>query len=411
MWHMQQKHKNQLMDTITNFLESAPQTYENGVKGLDRRESRMLKENLHAMYHPSPAISLLEKLSYSKPAIPATHHERPIMDMKKWDEFALREFEAARMTGELDAVAHQLPEPVAPPAPVDGMMLETAEGMDADKMPVDKMCGCAIEMSSVCASDGETYPSKCFAECAGLTISHAGPCLDKNEIDKDGAFKVLAKTQDASGTQTLMAVPSVSLSANDMFGDDALVGSAAPKQMPGVDFASLPRSDELAEARMAKDLAAGQTARDVVMPHRKVVTHRQFEDNLGELARVAQQFEPVLKSEKLAQCECHGSYSPVCGVDHQTYPSPCYASCVGQALKHAGPCRDDEVALSGATSSSLAKGDVPESVEEVRDPLCFCSLKEKSVCGVDGVTYTNRCFADCVHVRVRNDGPCYTVRA
>jgi len=148
------------------------------------------------------------------------------------------------------------------------------------------------------------------------------------------------------------------------------------------------------------------------MPYARPITQRQFQGNVEELTRIAQQFEPAMRNEKLANCECRGSYQPVCGHDMQTYPSPCYASCIGMSLKHIGPCRDDEVAVKpGVHSGSLAKGDVPQDVGDVRDPLCFCSLKEKSVCGIDGVTYTNRCFADCVHVQVRNEGPCYTVRA
>jgi len=74
---------------------------------------------------------------------------------------------------------------------------------------------------------------------------------------------------------------------------------------------------------------------------------------------------------------------------------PC---CLGVSLRHAGSCHDN---IKMEVNS-------PASMEDVRDPLCSCSLKQKTVCGVNGVSYLNRCFADCEKVHVRNEGPCLT---
>jgi len=358
---------------------------------------------------PAPAEAAPQDLLQLEEGMTTT---RRSIDWKKWEKFVLNEFEAARITGELDEAAHKLA-PIA--APIAQNLLETDEGFDSlgSGLQVDKMCGCEIALSPVCGSDGATYPSKCFAECAGLPISHDGPCLSKSELEKPDSFKVmsLAPSVGKLKDQMLIAVSEIAPSIGSMFSSD--MDTMPVAQEPGVDFATLPRSDALSSAREEQNQNLLQLGREINMPFSRPITQKQFNVNVDELSRIATQFEPALRNEKLAKCECRGSYSPVCGLDHSTYPSACYASCVGMGLKHIGPCHDDELAVANPTTNtgSLQKGDVAATVDEARDPLCFCSLKEKSVCGIDGVTYTNRCFADCVHVKVRSDGPCYTVRA
>merc|ERR1712019_8604 len=101
----------------------------------------------------------------------------------------------------------------------------------------DKMCGCKISLDLVCGSDGETYPSACFAKCAGLVVSHTGPCLDQNEIDNDDSFQTLHVNPDTkqidmkSGAQTLLMFEDAAL-ADDL--DAFKAPSAAPAQEPGV---------------------------------------------------------------------------------------------------------------------------------------------------------------------------------
>jgi len=504
MWNLQQRHRDDIMDAFHRLRQ--PKAHVDAfTQSLSSTEARRIRNQLRDMYHPSPALSLLEKTSFSK-AIPpaqraaetattgqpalATKDEEAVMrglfgfdeqkmkdeisrinevdkdiisqqqvkvvddsfgfdenvlkqlssqnsvpssasvpaddleqmlvevdegseapkrsmDWKKWEKFVLSEFEAARMTGELDAAAHRLP---ARDDPFLSENIQTSEGAsptDADislnsaNLGVDKMCGCEITLSPVCGSDGETYPSQCFADCAGLKISHAGPCMARAEVDKPGSFKMLvssgASTRgfDKLDVQNLIVTSEIPKDNDSIFGSN---DSESPvHQEAGVDFPSLSQFDSRSDARtMSED---NMKPRPINMPFKRVVTQQQFKSNLAELSRVAEQFAPAIMDERLAKCSCHGDYAPVCGKDGKSYPSPCYASCVGVELRHVGSCSDAE-----------AKA-VPSSVEEVRDPLCFCSLKEKSVCGTNGVTYTNRCFAECVHVRVQSDGPCYTVKA
>eukprot|EP00299_Pterocystis_sp_00344_P004659 c15929_g1_i1.p1 GENE.c15929_g1_i1~~c15929_g1_i1.p1 ORF type:complete len:423 (+),score=103.97 c15929_g1_i1:42-1310(+) len=379
MWKLHRKQQEHVEEILTLAKLPRQEHIDMAVGKWSRKESKHMRNHMLNLYRPSAAISLLEKTSFSKPIIPQENEQpKVMMDWEKWDKFALNEFEAARMTGELDAEAHRTRSIVPKPSIVLNENIQTSEGSTA---PVDKMCGCEVALAPVCGADGETYPSKCFAECAGLAVSHSGPCVAKSKLEAAGSYKVMKDGK---------------ISTEDLLNEQFLIDVATPKQA-GVDFPSMSTFDSRNPAQTIQD--ENIAPRDIKMPFSHVVTHRQFEDNLKELTRVAEQFEPALKDERLAKCECRGAYTPVCGADRTTYPSVCYASCVGVALLHAGPCRSDETHT------------VATDMDEVRDPLCFCSLIEKPVCGVDGVTYTNRCFADCVHMRVKADGPCITIRA
>ncbi len=45
-------------------------------------------------------------------------------------------------------------------------------------------------------------------------------------------------------------------------------------------------------------------------------------------------------------------------------------------------------------------------VEEPELKPCICPLYYDPVCGVDGVTYSNGCFAACAGVKIEHEGPC-----
>lgn len=86
---------------------------------------------------------------------------------------------------------------------------------------------------------------------------------------------------------------------------------------------------------------------------------------------------------------CPDVWDPVCGVNGFTYSNACYASVAGVEVAYEGPCLGGPggpVALSGSGQSCIT----------LWDP----------VCGVNGVTYSNECFANLAGVEIAHKGPC-----
>lgn len=108
---------------------------------------------------------------------------------------------------------------------------------------------------------------------------------------------------------------------------------------------------------------------------------------------------------------CPRDFRPVCGCDGKTYPNDCERLKAGAQKAHDGECRRDYGGCSG--NGDCAR---PEYCAfpfgacdgrgrcEPRPEVCpFIFLP---VCGCDGVTYSNSCFAAMAGVSVRSQGEC-----
>ena len=105
-------------------------------------------------------------------------------------------------------------------------------------------------------------------------------------------------------------------------------------------------------------------------------------------------------------CRCNRIYSPVCGVDGVSYRNKCIARYSTRALPR---CRGG-CPCGGTRTNKLARG--PGTFSEYfqgGQVKCSCTQSVQEVCGTDGQTYTNTCFANCKtggKFRMQCWGPC-----
>ena len=129
----------------------------------------------------------------------------------------------------------------------------------------------------------------------------------------------------------------------------------------------------------------------------------------NEMARLAFEIEMlILKSgssaeesappevslpEAINDIACSAIYDPVCGENGKTYSNPCMAeSASGVKIKSKGVCpAEKENSVSPNPTGSGSR---------------FCVLLYDPVCGNNGVTYSNSCFADIAGVSVIKKGSC-----
>lgn len=113
---------------------------------------------------------------------------------------------------------------------------------------------------------------------------------------------------------------------------------------------------------------------------------------------------------------CPETPDPVCGCDGVTYTNACLAEAAGVAIQTEGECACAPPTACGGTSGAICNTDefckVPDGTCTAdAEGVCTanpasCPPEFSPVCGCDGTTYSNACFADAAGVPIDTTGAC-----
>lgn len=117
---------------------------------------------------------------------------------------------------------------------------------------------------------------------------------------------------------------------------------------------------------------------------------------------------------------CTKEYVPVCGCDGVTYGNACEAARAGASVASKGECPTNPAKTCGGKIGATCDADQycaypPEAdcgrfdstgtcVDIPKDSVCLAV--EDPVCGCDGKTYSNSCYAELAGVSIDHDGEC-----
>lgn len=305
----------------------------------------------------------------------------------------------------------------------------------------------------VCGCDGNSYANRCEAAAAGANVAAAGECASPccEPAAEPGQGGLPACTEGASccadGTWACNAVDGTPTcpagtvcGSGEVCGGFAGIACADPddfcKTAPGeccCDFQGecTARPDACPEVYapvcgcdgVTYDNACFADAAGVSLDHTGACGAAEVCGGIQGLACAdANQFCKYADGECCCDFQgectdvpqyCPLNYDPVCGCDGVTYGNECLANAARVSVDHRGPCSrtcrtNADCAVTGQLLAEFCEktpGDCEAEGACAQMPQA-CLDVYRPVCGCDGQTYSNDCYAQRAGVNVAASGEC-----
>ena len=285
----------------------------------------------------------------------------------------------------------------------EGVCDESAEGVCTD-VPVN----CPAVIDPVCGCDGETYDNECYAAAAGVAIAYRGEC-DEDQVcggstgETCDAGQYCKRDEGECDEETEGVCADMPMNCPNTLDpvcgcDDMTYDNECNAAAAGVNVAYTGECDGTG------GLVCGGTAGDTCMEDQFC---KREEGECDEDAEGLCTDIPTV---------CPAIFDLVCGCDGETYVNECMADAAGVTVAYLGECDGGSgEACGGTTGVTCDEGQYCETAEgecdEDAEGTCAaipteCPLTLDPVCGCDGMTYDNDCYAAAAGVNVASMGEC-----